>query len=398
MIDKDELLKLVTEDVVINIMEENGSPLYSTSTDGRTQQKCLWFKTICHGGDSHKLCFFTESKDFFCYTNCGRMNFFEFIKRIRNAKDGEFYSKVIVYIAKKVGKSLSRSRIGFGNDISPELRGQLSEMVKQSEDIERRQQFHEAKITKFYDNYKCLFNYFDCNTFYKGWIDEGISISSMEKFGIEWYEYQKYIIIPHYNIDGHLVGIRRRSLQPEDSKRKYMPLFMTGKEFDHPLGLNLYGLYENKENIKRFKKAVIVEGEKSVLKADTYFNGKSCVVATCGFNVSDWQIRALEKLGVDTVYLGFDKDFDDKYEEVYKADKLLYDNYLRYNERLRTLAQRLALSFNVFLIKDTQGLLDIKDSPLDKGKDVYNQLIKLAKPVYSYGERQSSTSIFLRGN
>ena len=49
MIDKDELLKLVTEDVVINIMEENGSPLYSTSTDGRTQQKCLWFKTICHG-------------------------------------------------------------------------------------------------------------------------------------------------------------------------------------------------------------------------------------------------------------------------------------------------------------------------------------------------------------
>ena len=176
MIDKDELLKLVTEDVVINIMEENGSPLYSTSTDGRTQQKCLWFKTICHGGDSHKLCFFTESKDFFCYTNCGRMNFFEFIKRIRNAKDGEFYSKVIVYIAKKVGKSLSRSRIGFGNDVSPELRGQLSEMVKQSEDIERRQQFHEAKITKFYDDYKSLFNYFDCNTFYKGWIDEGISI------------------------------------------------------------------------------------------------------------------------------------------------------------------------------------------------------------------------------
>ena len=100
----------------------------------------------------------------------------------------------------------------------------------------------------------------------------------------------------------------------------------------------------------------------------------------------------------DTVYLGFDKDFDDKYEEVYKADKLLYDNYLRYNERLRTLAQRLALSFNVFLIKDTKGLLDIKDSPLDKGKDVYNQLIKLAKPVYSYGERQSSMSIFLRGN
>ena len=75
MIDKDVLLKLVTEDVVINIMQENGSPLYNTSVDGQTKQRCLWFRTICHGGDSHKLCFFTESKDFYCYTNCGRMNF-----------------------------------------------------------------------------------------------------------------------------------------------------------------------------------------------------------------------------------------------------------------------------------------------------------------------------------
>lgn len=396
MIDKDELLKLVTEEVVINIMEENGSPLYSTSTDGKTKQKCLWFKTICHGGDSHKLCFFTESKDFFCYTNCGRMNFFEFIKRIRNAKDNEFYSKVIVYIAKKVGKSLSRNRIGFGNDAPIELKEQLTEMIRQSEDIERKQIFQDGKITKFYDDSKNLFQYFDCHTFYKGWIDEGISIPSMEKFGIEWYEYQKYIIIPHYNEDGHLVGIRRRSLQPEDSKRKYMPLYICGQEFDHPLGLNLYGLYENKENIKKLKKAVIVEGEKSVLKSDTYLKNRSCTVATCGFNISDWQIRALEKLGVNTVYLGFDKDFDDKYEEVYKADKLLYDNYKRYNERLNTLAQRLALSFNVFLIKDTKRLLDIKDSPFDKGKEVYNQLIRDAKPIYSYGDKQSSTSRLLR--
>ena len=37
-------------------------------------------RTICHGGDSHKLCYFTKSKDFYCYTNCGRMPFFEFIK------------------------------------------------------------------------------------------------------------------------------------------------------------------------------------------------------------------------------------------------------------------------------------------------------------------------------
>lgn len=380
MIDKNDLLKLVTEDVVINIMQENGSPLYNTSIDGQTKQRCLWFRTICHGGDSHKLCFFTESKDFYCYTNCGRMNFFEFIKRIRNAKNEEFYTKVICYVARKVGKTISKNRHGFTPEISTFIREEQLGMTKQTEDMERKGLFGEVKV-KDYEDKKAILKYFDCETFYEGWIQEGISIETMKKFGIEWYEYQKYIIIPHYNIEGKLVGIRRRSLKPEDANNKYMPLFIGGEDFGHPLGLNLYGLYENQENIKRLKKAVIVEGEKSVLKSDTYFGNKSCAVATCGFNISDWQIQALEKLNVEKVYLGFDKDFDANYEEVYKQDKLLYDNYKRYLERLDILSHRLAPIFNVFLIKDTKELLKIKDSPLDEGKETFKILLKEAKPV-----------------
>lgn len=380
MIDKNDLLKLVTEDVVINIMQENGSPLYNTSIDGQTKQRCLWFRTICHGGDSHKLCFFTESKDFYCYTNCGRMNFFEFIKRIRNAKNEEFYTKVICYVARKVGKTISKNRHGFTLEVSSFIREEQLGMTKQTEDMERKGLFGEVKV-KDYEDKKAILKYFDGETFYEGWIQEGISIETMKKFGIEWYEYQKYIIIPHYNIEGKLVGIRRRSLKPEDANNKYMPLFIGGEDFGHPLGLNLYGLYENQENIKRLKKAVIVEGEKSVLKSDTYFGNKSCAVATCGFNISDWQIQALEKLNVEKVYLGFDKDFDEKFEEVYKQDKLLYDNYKRYLERLDILSHRLAPIFNVFLIKDTKELLKIKDSPLDEGKETFKILLKDAKPV-----------------
>lgn len=239
----------------------------------------------------------------------------------------------------------------------------------------------EAKEQTIYD--ENILKYFDANTFYKGWIDEGISIETMQKFGIEWYDYQKYIIIPHYDIDGNLVGIRRRSLKPEDVNNKYMPLFIAGEDFGHSLGLNLYGLYENKDAIKRLKKAIIVEGEKSVLKSDSYFGNKSCTVATCGFNISDWQIRALEKLGVEKVYLGFDKDFDERYEDTYKQDKLLYENYKRYLERLRILSQRLASSFSVFLIKDSNNLLKLKDSPFDEGKEKCKILLKEASPVYT---------------
>ena len=83
MIDYSDLLEQVTDEIVIAIMEENGSPLYRTSRDTRTQQECLWFRTICHDGDSSKLCYFTQTKDFYCYTNCGRMTFFDFIKKIK---------------------------------------------------------------------------------------------------------------------------------------------------------------------------------------------------------------------------------------------------------------------------------------------------------------------------
>ena len=116
MIKTDELLKSITTDVVINIMQENGSPVYDRTIDRGSGQECLWFRTICHGGDSHKLCYFTESKDFYCYTSCGRMPFFEFIKRLRNAKDSEFYSKVITYVAQKVGIKLRKERQGFDKD------------------------------------------------------------------------------------------------------------------------------------------------------------------------------------------------------------------------------------------------------------------------------------------
>lgn len=374
MIDKKDLLKLVTEEAVIKIMEENGSPLYDTSVDGRTGQRCLWFQTICHGGDSHKLCFFTESKDFYCYTNCGRMGFFEFIKRIRNAKDEEFYSKVIVYIAQKVGKSLSRNREGFSSDAPQAIREELRYMEDVLDFKARRKAQKEQLVVKTYD--ARILNYFDHNTFYKGWIDEGISIQAMQKFNICWYEFQKYIIIPHYNIKGELVGIRRRSLKEEDKKNKYMPIYLEGESYDHALGLNLYGLYENQEAIKRKRQAVIVEGEKSVLQSETYFGKESCAVATCGFNISDWQITALLKLGVEEVYLGFDKDYDDRYEEVYKADEGIYRGYSHYQERLISLAQRLAPYCEVYLLKDRKGLLDIKDSPFDKRKSAYQKLLR----------------------
>ena len=212
------------------------------------------------------------------------------------------------------------------------------------------------------------------NTFYSGWINEGISIETMKKFGIRWYEFQKHIIIPHYNIDGKLVGIRRRSLRPEDKNNKYTPEYVEGKSYEHPLGLNLYGLYENKKAIEKSKIAYIVEGEKSVLLSNTYYGNKSVAIATCGFNVSKWQLQALLNLGVDKVYLCFDKDFDIRLESEYRKDEKVWKKTSEENGIKDEY-------FTGYIVRDRMGLLDIKDSPFDKGKETFETLLKDAKKI-----------------
>ena len=129
MIDANDLLNAVTNDLVIEIMDENGSPLYDKSIDLKTNQECLWFRTICHGGDSHKLCYFTKSKDFYCYTNCGRMPFFEFIKKIRGFSDGEFY-ECLKYVGEKIGYNFKANRYGIGESREQKIRNNESKVIE----------------------------------------------------------------------------------------------------------------------------------------------------------------------------------------------------------------------------------------------------------------------------
>lgn len=382
MLDSKEVLEKIDNNVVIEIMEENGSPLYSRSKDGRTGQECLWFKTICHGGDSHKLCYFTESKDFYCYTSCGRMTFFDFIKRIRGYKEEEFF-KCISYVAKKIGVDCRQDRVGLKDSLA--VKATNADLLFMEDLYENREKKNEqlVEISKFYD--PAILNYFDSRTFYKGWLDEGISEKTLMKYQIKWYELEKHIIIPHFNQKGDLVGIRRRSLKPEDARNKYMPEFIEGRSYEHPLGLNLYGLYQNQAAIKKRKSAILVEGEKSVLLSDTYYGSKSIAVATCGFNISRWQIKALMSLGVEKLYLAFDKDYDILDEAEYMKNETVWRNYQHYLLRLKTLANRVAPNFQTYLILDKKGVLKIKDSPFDRGKTTLEGLIKNRKLISDQG-------------
>ena len=197
------------------------------------------------------------------------------------------------------------------------------------------------------------------------WIKEGISASSMRKFNISYDIEMNRIIIPHMDINNNLVGIRARNLDEYavDTFGKYTPIRYKGVDYRYPTGENLYGININKENIKKYKKIILFEAEKSVLFMDTYYDD-AFAVAVNGSMLTDTQIGLIASLGVDEVIVAFDKEFE------VVNDK----ESVRYAQKLSSMLDRLKSRYNVSIIWDTEGLLDKKDSPADRGKEVFDRL------------------------
>jgi len=363
LIDKDYLLENITEENVLNILADFNIAPHTTKNNE------IWFKTVCHSGESNKLCYFRDSKTFYCFTNCGFMNIFSFLMKIIHAS----FTDVLKIIAKELGIN---NRQGFNNQIyNKEIRSEFSTINKY---LSIRRKKHKELIHLPKINNPNILNYFENNVFYQGWIDEGISIPTMQKFGISWYESGKSIIIPHKNINGEIIGIRRRSsLLEEDKDNKYMPLILEGEIYSHSLNMNFYGLWEHLEAIKKFKKVVIVESEKSCMLAQEFYGDNAFVIATCGFNISNWHRDILLKLGIKEIILGFDKDFNILEFDEYDENDPEYLKFTRYVNRINSLAQKFTSFFTTYVLWDTDSkLLNKKDSPFDQGKEVLEYLMK----------------------
>lgn len=365
MIDKDILLERLTTDHILTLMAEMGEYPFKTNDEKGE----VWFRTVCHNGDSHKLCYYTESKQFHCYTNCGSLSVYNFFMQVKSIN----FKEVLVLLGEKVGmyqrKGLDLSKIHY-------------EFIKEMKIIDKYRSMRNSKKIIDTTPLKAIESlphndFFENNVFYKGWIDEGIRVSTMQYFGIKWYESSKAIIIPHSNIDGEVIGIRRRSLLKEDEGKKYMPLILEGVMYTHPLNMNFYGLFHHKKGIQKFKKVMIVESEKSVLLAHEFYGSDAFVIATCGFNISNWHRDVLLDIGVEEVILGFDKDFDINYfESMDDENNFEYKKFEAYVKRVQSLANKLSPYFRTYVIWDRYEKLGIKDSPFDCGKDNLEFLMK----------------------
>jgi DNA primase len=305
-LEREQLIELITTEDIIEILKDLGSENYKRDNKGN-----LYFLTVCHGGDSYKLYYLADSKFFICLTCCGSMSVFDVIMSAKNI----IYDEAFEYVCKFKNINLSKKlKVGI----------QKKEIVNHDLDFLNLYTYKNTKQhiqLPQYDTY--ILNLFDDYLPYS-WYKEGINDEISTYFKIKYYINQNKAIIPHYDIEGNLVGIRARSFSQVDidSGRKYMPIIIQGLTYRYPMNFNLYGIYQNKENIKKYKKAIIFESEKSVMLYGSYYGQENNIsVATCGMTFSIYQKDLLMSLGIEEIIICYDKQYQLEIIENENVDK-----------------------------------------------------------------------------
>lgn len=304
--------------------------------------------TVCHntsGGSKKLYVYFNDNGVMFvCYTHCGAMSLPDFIMHSQHTD----YHMAMSIIRVILGEQENEDTVDL-------LETPISRIKKDKP--KQKNKVYKSDILDRYYSYA-----------FEPWIDEGISIETQHKFDIKFSVVDKKIIIPQKNKVGHIVGVRSRALDPEVIKKfgKYHPETVGGIVKPVNTSTILYGLYENKKYIKKTKQAIVFEAEKSVMQLDTFYHGKSNAVALYGSNMSVQQGKLLQALGVNELVVALDKEYKTKRQ------------YEIYTKRLIQKFTKMLPWFNISLVLDdvNKPLLDYKDSPSDKGKDIFVKLMK----------------------
>lgn len=345
MSDLKDLINNLSDAEVIDIMEKLGADRYTNSGNA------IIFPTICHNlhadEASMKLYYYPKTKTFHCYTDCGcTFNIIEVFKKryeLQNIQY-DFYKDIVL----KIGGQASRRP--------------LETFYKPYESIYNVPNHNiEVNLSPISKGLLNIYSFYPTTE----WLNDGISEEIMKNYNILFSKTENKIIIPHYDINGNLIGIRGRALNDEDLVfGKYMPVKIEGKIYNHPLGFNLYGLNFVKENISRFKTAIVAEGEKSCLQYGTMFGqDRNIVVASCGSSFHKYQLDLLLQCGAERVLLAFDKEGETWSEK----DK--------YFNKLKSICEKYKNYCSIGFIYDTSNLLGLKESPFDKGPEVASKLI-----------------------
>lgn len=344
---------MIDYQAIIENLELDGikSLLQSLNIPFKDTENALIMPTVCHHASvdeaSWKLYYYKDSHMFFCFTEDGAMSIFKFLQRFYEVRQIEYdwyndiLQTILHYSATEAFNVNPLAYRSVADNYRPQkIRKELPTYPKGLLDI----------YSKYYP---------------VEWLNDSISKEAMDKFNILFSHTENKIIIPHYNVNGELVGIRGRALNAWEVENvgKYAPVWIEGKCYSHPLSLNLYGLDQNWENIKKLRVAFVFESEKSVLQFEGFSGYKNCAVASCGSNLNKYQIDLLLRTcQPQQVVVCYDS------EELPNEDK--------YFNKLYNMCRKYVNYCDMSFIYDREGILPHKASPSDCGVEKFWKLFK----------------------
>lgn len=342
MIDYQSIIEELNDEKVIQLLEKLDIPFIDKGD-------YLLMPTVCHHDDindaSWKLYYYKNSHIFHCFTECGSQSIFSFLKNYYETRgvDYDWYNDIFCVIQDCSNYRFTNSAASQYKSIraayeTRKLRKELPEYPKGVLDV--------------------FVHYYPIE-----WLNDGITQQVMDKFNILFSPSQNKIIIPHYDVNNRLVGIRGRALNQWEVENigKYMPVQIENQWYSHPLSLNLYGLNWTKQAIRECGIAYLFEGEKSVMQAES-FSRPNCGVAVCGSKLNKFALDILlRECHPKEIVICFDQ------EELPRET--------HYFNKLYALCTKYKQYTNFSFVYDREHLLKLKDSPTDHGEDTFNQLL-----------------------
>lgn len=368
-----------TREQIIKLVLALGSDDYKE--DSSADDRPIVFQTICHNPahcGSYKLYYYPESKQFHCYTECScNYDIYDLIQKVKDCT----FPEAVNFVQNVLNLSAVAPVNGYSGFFQAEPTTSLTEdwalLAKYKSRINQANATQAIPINQgpshilqpepFKEISPNILDYYSSARIVE-WEKEGISYDAVKRFGIRFSIADNEIIIPHYDAQNRLIGIRSRCLDPYaiDNGGKYRPTRLEGSDFRHPIRNNLFGLNVCLPAIQRIKKIMICESEKASLQSYTMYGDKSFVVAVCGSHISTAQRDMILSLGVKEVFIAMDKE----YHQIGTPES---DTY---KEKLAYLAGMFAPYMVTYIVADTGNLLRYKDSPTDRGRKVLEQLME----------------------
>lgn len=244
--------------------------------------------------------------------------------------------------------------------IIAEMAGEDIEQYTESESIAFLKQLKKQKIqSNIEDNIRKTLNFTDdylnkySDELPQEWLDEDMTAEALRHYNIRIDHNANRIVYPVFDADDNFIGVKGRtriSAYKELGLAKYMNYQKIGT-IDY-----FQGWHEAKAEIISAKSVYIFEGIKSCIKCYGY--GIPNTVASETSALSDGQLKLLIKTGIPEINICWDSD--QKVTDIIRDSKI----------------QMLKKFTNLYIVPGQTSLLGEKAAPIDKGLDVFKELVK----------------------